>query len=38
MFKLAEHAGESLQLEIVERSEAALATLVKGNLLVGETT
>ena len=38
MFKLAEHAGESLQLEIVERSEAARAMLVKGSLLVGETT
>jgi LacI family transcriptional regulator len=38
MFKLAEHAGQSLQMEIVERSEAERAMLVKGSLLVGETT
>lgn len=38
MFKLAEHAGQSLQSEIVERSEEARALLVAGQLLVGETT
>lgn len=38
MFDLAEKAGKSLHSEIVERSETERALLVKGKLLIGEST